>query len=151
MNQKQQILLLFCGIGTVSFVIGFYLLSKLLRYRAFPTTQGAITASDVVTFTDENTTWYLPKITYTYAVNGSSFTSEKWHSLAKLDSPRYRSREKAQKILSRFTDGPVHVYYDRANPAAAFLLNGPAIHVYGLFIVGAAFCVFGWLYSIGHY
>lgn len=150
MNQKQQLLLLFCGIGTVAFTLGFYLLCRLLRYRAFSTVDGAVVASSVATLQDENATWYLPQITYTYTVKGRSFTSETWHSLKKLDAPRYGSRKKAEKVRARYAaKNPLHVYYDPANPAAAFLFNGPTIHAYGLFIIGTAFWIFGWLYYMG--
>ena len=112
------LLLLSCG----AIIAGRGYVKTARRMRGFRTTTGTVVARDLQTvgWDDREGRWgkgggYAPQVTYTYTVDGVSYTSDRV-SYAK----RGLKRSLAEQRLAEIPDD-VEVHYDPAAPQEAYL------------------------------
>ena len=113
-------LLLLVGGGTMG-------LMQLRAVRSHHQTTGTVTATGMDTAeggaavrTSGETTFYRPTVSYTYTVDGESYTAEKIMFGTEVST---NGEDRAQRVRSQFETGEsVTVYYDPASPGEAFLI-----------------------------
>lgn len=109
----------------------------------WPSVKGRVTETrlDASRKPKAKTTDYTALITYTYSVNGQSYTANR----IRFGAEGENTRESQQSVLNRFPEGArVDVLYDPANPAIATLLTGRAAYqqagsYFGYTIIGLCF------------
>jgi Protein of unknown function (DUF3592) len=90
--------------------------------KSWPTVQGMLRTKEIwMRYSPRGGTSYVPLMTYSYEVNGNTYTGEKI-STYNLDS---NSREDAQDVIDSYSaDFPLTVHYSPSNPANAVLQIG---------------------------
>lgn len=112
--------------------------------RAWPKTGGRITQSAVATTLqrhrrtnggrDYDVTMYVPRVVYTYAVDGQSFAGDDIGATGSANTPAY-----AEKTIKRFAlQAPVEVFYDPQDPTQSTLAPPGAIVPLVLWLIAAA-------------
>jgi hypothetical protein len=102
-------------------------LSQLQTARSYEQTTGTVTTATLDTYdraagtrTDDPETMYQPNVSYTYTVDGETYTA---NTIAFGSEIEADSRGYAENVISNFeADDSVTVYYDPANPADAYLI-----------------------------
>ncbi len=130
------IAILVISIGMIAAGWGYVRTAR--RMRSYRTTRGTVVARAVAALpggTREGR-WgkgggYQPKVTYTYAVDGASYTSDRW-------SYAMRGLKKAlvERQLAELPD-EVEVYYDPSAPQQAYLQTNTSTVGY-VFLSGGA-------------
>ena len=86
--------------------------------RAWSSTQGTVDSSQVITSGSNRSRWYKAQVTYTFTVNGQSYTSDKVF----FGDARSSSMAKEQRVVDRYKAGaPVEVFYSPQQPQEAVL------------------------------
>lgn len=99
----------------------------------WPTAEGIITSSMIDSYEERDTstgdddfpptytTYYEPKITYSYSVNGAEYSSDK----ISFSRTRFVIQSDAQEVIEKYSTGTnVTVYYNPDNPSEAVLEPG---------------------------
>ena len=143
MASAIAILVLSCG----AIAAGWGYVRTARRMRAFQTTSGTVIARELATLSGGHREgkWgkggnYRPKVTYTYAVDGVSYTSDR-----STYAHRGFRRSVAEQQLAAIPDEVV-VHYDPETPAEAFLERHTPVIGYVLLAAGAfgALCALLW-------
>jgi len=135
------IVTLFCAIGS---------LEKAKTSENWPTTEGQVVSSDIVTGIDwrrtgkdrRTYTTYKPIVLYEYSVNDTKYSSNMVSFVGEDES---EMQGHARRIVNRYPPGKkVIVYYNPDNPKEAVLETGvsPITYVATL-VMGIAFCAVG--------
>ena len=86
--------------------------------RAWSSTQGTVDSSQVIASGSQRSKWYKAQVTYTFKVNGQSYTSDKVF----FGDARSSSMPKEQRVADRYKAGaPVEVFYNPQQPQEAVL------------------------------
>ena len=86
--------------------------------RAWPSTQGTVASSQVITSGSSRSRWYKAQVTYTFTVDGQNYTSDKVF----FGDARSSSMAKEQRVVDRYKAGaPVEVFYNPQQPQEAVL------------------------------
>jgi hypothetical protein len=128
-------ILLAIGLGCLG--AGLWLIQRVRSYgvasTTWPTTQGTITASDVVPYRTQGARQFMAKVAYGYAVNGKSYTSDRIRFGAHAGA-----KEKAEADAAKYTVGTVvPVHYAPAQPQTSTLeLGASGVSVVGVVLAG---------------
>jgi len=143
------------GVSSILALVGIGLLAWWLISRrraaasqAWPAAQGQITAASMHSYTrsdndGNDTTYYEPKIEYTYAVGGQTLTGKR----VAFGAAATTNRAKAEQTVGRYTPGaPVAIYYNPARPQDAVLersaSNMTGALLAGIMMLGGAVATF---------
>jgi hypothetical protein len=116
-------LLVPCVVGTITGLFGIaFFAGNIIRYlRTSDYKQGmaTVTRAQVTTIEDTDGTWYLPQISYTYAVRSEEYSSGR---VRPSDAWNGSSLESvARKLVNKYPEGKtVRVFYDPSRPGEAF-------------------------------
>lgn len=92
-----------------------------LRARDYPTTDGAVTTSEVVTTGSGEDVSHKPRVAFTYTIDGIDHASEQ----VRYEVMGSSAKRDAQRIVDRFEVGElVTVYYNPDDHADAVLITG---------------------------
>ena len=152
-------------VGLAVIGLGLRRMGQAARSRKWPTTPGSIRSSTILSRlaptlpqADEDEeqaaarppqTLYRPEVTYTYTVEGKTYTGTKLGG----DTVEVSSERHAREHAARYVPGaPVTVYYDPENPSHALLEPGvhsvswlmPAVGVVFLIVTAALYGVVRW-------
>jgi hypothetical protein len=147
-----SVILAVTGLGVL--VWGFRRMQQSSAMKDWPTTQGTIRSSTVVSreaaplnaeesYDDDAPkpkpqVLYRPDVEYTYTVNGETYTG----NLIAFDVTEVSSKQHAQAQAARFVPrAPVTVYYDPEDPQHALLEPGVQAASWAIPGAGAA-CIF---------
>lgn len=129
----------FLGFGVLLFVDG---LGPFLAGGAsleWPTIEGEVISSEIVTNGGRRTVKYRAAIQYEYSVNGRKYSSDKVTIM-----PTKGTRDKAQRQVNKYPVGKtISVHYDPNEPEFAVLEPGRTGYIYLPFILGAVFATIG--------
>ena len=122
-----------------------------MQSSSWPTAQATITSSQVASGTScgKNgcVTNYVPTVSYTYAVNGTTYTgSQIWFSNGQSTS---LGEAGAQQEVSLYSVGSTHpAYYDPSNPSLAVFVNGVSQGALLATGLGVVFLLVGGLFLV---
>ena len=128
-------ILLAIGLGCLG--AGLWLIQRVRSYglasTTWPTTQGTITASDVVPYRTPGARQFMAKVAYDYAVNGKSYTGDRIRFGADAGA-----KEKAEADAAMYAVGAaVPVHYAPAQPQTSTLEPGASgVSVVGVVLTG---------------
>ncbi len=108
---------------------------------SWPTVQGRVLASDVLTRYSDQSRYDRASVLYQYVVGGTTYSSDTvFHSAVRLSGNIQRARE----TVSRYPVGSeVRVYYDPDDPEAAVLVPGTAAFSGAALAIGLFFAFTG--------
>ena len=151
---KGQKWLLAVGLASIS-VLAAIRVVKLMKQRghskSWPMAQGRIIHSQVLTkevlSTHNDGPIYIPKVTYTYTINGQEFSG---HRIEWLDEVSTNSRFGAEKVIAKYPIGQlINVFYDPADPASAVLepwrMKGIGIGIVIAVVTGLGSVLLAWI------
>jgi hypothetical protein len=105
---------------------------------------GTVTAANIAVVRGDDSTGYLPEVTYSYVVNGTGHTGKR----IRFNRRQYVLKSRAQKELDRYpVNTGVIVYFDPQNPGDAVLIR-EATDSAGLIVGGIALFVFAVVIAI---
>jgi len=107
--------------GVVLGGVGFMRYTTARASAEWPTVNGTVTSSRVQTTRRDGKNEYMPRVQYSYVVDGQSFSGTRITA-----SDEYqKNRGSADDILGRYPSGTaVTVFYDPQDPARAVLEQG---------------------------
>lgn len=86
--------------------------------HGWPSEPGTVISSELITSGGRKSRWYHAQVTYTFVVNGQSYTGDK----VVFGDPRSSSMAKQQRAVDRYTPGAhVEVFYNPQQPQEAVL------------------------------
>jgi len=122
--------------------------SQYLTATGYDTATGTVETVEMDSYTEigrptlGGNQYYQPTVTYTYRVDGRTYTGSDIAFGSDVDT---NQRDRAARVLQNYAEGePVTVYYDPANPADAYLVQRfdffPAgvLVAFGLLLLGDA-------------
>jgi hypothetical protein len=132
-----EIVVLIIACGAIAAGYGYVRLGR--QMRSYPTVEGQVTGRDVAVIPGAaggEGRWgsggrYSPKVTYSYVVDGVTYTSYRW---SYAGDGRKRSIAEAQLAAVPAT---VTVFYDPNDPGQAYLHTHPPRIGYALLVGGA--------------
>jgi len=128
-------MLLAIGLGCLG--AGLWVIQRVRSYgvasTTWPTTQGTITACDVVTYRTQGARQFMAKVAYDYAVSGKSYTGDRIRFGAYAGA-----KEKAEADAAKYAVGTVvPVHYAPAQPQTSTLEPGASgVSVVGVVLAG---------------
>ena len=136
--------LVFLAIGLFLFIRGLWQFRTSSASKSWPSVEGQIIAATVEKRVDRDedgtTTRYLPRVVYSYSVDGEQQTGERVRVGA---TSSYSNYPKAEAKLGYQAGQKVAVYYNPRKPAKALLEPGSSRGVWGSLIIGVGFTLFG--------
>ncbi len=115
-----------------------------IKTKSWPTIGGTVISSEV-----QRSSRYVPRIVYSYTVNGREFTSDK---IRLTNFSQYKKKEDAARIAGAYpVDAKVTVYYNPVNAEEAILepgIRGEHIFMFLLGLVIFIAPLLGLVYSL---
>ena len=106
------------ALGGVFVFSGVRNMRRASQSMKWPSVPGTITSSQLVTGGTIRSRWYKAHVTYTFSVNGQTYTGDK----VVFGDARSGNQPQEQAVVSRYTAGaPVEVFYDPLQPQQAVL------------------------------
>ena|ERR1700687_1747198 len=130
-------------IGIILLLTGFRQLRNRAALNHWPITKGRViergTFQPYIPTAGPPAFRHSPLVKYVYQVAGKEFVSDRIRP-KRIQLPQHNTREWAQKTANKFPD-EVEVHYNPEDPSESFLVQTPAILLYGL-IGGSCFAIF---------
>ncbi|MBN1517904.1 DUF3592 domain-containing protein [Candidatus Sumerlaeota bacterium] len=147
------VILIFMGVlfsaigGGLIIFVGLPTVHKAKASLEWPTTDGVVTSSEVVTSHDEDGTTYGANIIYRYTIDGQELIGDTvWYG----GNFKSSSKKLALKTVGKYPkDKQVTVHYDPDRPNEAVLEPGAFKSTYFMLIFGGVFLVVGLLMLAG--
>lgn len=135
MNKIISSLNWFIFIFGVFFVsAGGYIYLKSEKIKTWPTTNGAIITSEIVTNTEKGSKRFIPEVTYEYQVGSTRYKGDKI-GIGKESHESY-----AKRVIGNYPPGKnVTVFYNIKDPSEAFLDFGITPIIYYFLGIGFVF------------
>lgn len=159
-NPKKEKLIVFCVVGGIALVgiaflaVGIFRMSPswetVKNARAssdWPQTEAVITGARIEVIegsvSTDKPTRHLPKVGYTYQVEGTEYTGENIR-FAELDFRHRGSRDKAQKVIDPYSNYPtVKAHFNPADPSVSVLEPGVTLATFGAITDSLLWILFG--------